>query len=792
MEKSGLTVLLVRIRNWSCYAYRSLVMLPVSWWHWYCALFTGKPWYKKMFYGLLTLFFLLFFYVFGVYVNLLWLFGKMPSIESIMHPETDEASVIYSADGKVLGRFFRENRSNVKYADVDSMFFRTLIDTEDERFYEHHGIDYQGIGAAVKDIIRGNPRGASTITQQLAKNLYRVRTQFSMGLLGHIPGLRMLIMKTKECIIATELEMLYSKKEILEMYVNTVDFGCGAYGIRTAAKTYFGKTPDRLNIEESAVLVGLLKATSTYNPHTNYERALARRNVVLRNLLNHDDVTRAQFDSLCALPIDMSRFRIEKVYDGSAPYLRQEIARLLDDKFEGKELGSVDLYGDGLRIYTAIDSRMQHYAEEAVLAQMKFLQRNFRMRSDVAERYVQTVVRSMPRYKAVRDNADSLRHFLDVELNRIHEVTINNPYTGAETAMMSSRDSIRTMLGFLQAGFVVMEPSTHHVKAWVGNLNFKTWNHDNVVARHQTGSTFKGLVYMAAMEQGWTPCDRIVDKAPETVTLLKSYESGANMYLRSAFKYSKNGAAINLCDRVGVKNVIRLARKCGISDPLYQDCQNLTLGSSSTRLRDLVNAYAVICANGYARKPVIITKVVDRAGNVIYSEEEEPQQQVISRRAAFLMQQLLKSGMEGTSHSLANYVSHFMGDTDFGGKTGTTNESADALYVGVIPNLVGGVWVGGEYRGIHPYGSGASVSLPVWGKFLQKVLGDSRYRNYRTRFPDMRNIAKSCYQCGTMVWVDSDTVDATAGGVDPAVPSAGTEISLPVSATNEEQQKPKI
>lgn len=761
------------IRNWIGYAFKSLSMLPVSGWRWYRNLYRGKPWYKKVLYGLVTFFFLLFFYIFCVYVNLLWLFGKMPSIESIMHPETNEASIIYSADGRVLGRFFRENRSNVKYEEVDSMFFRTLIDTEDERFYEHHGIDYQGIGAAVKDMVKGNPRGASTITQQLAKNLYRVRTQFSMGLLGHVPGLRILIMKTKECILATELEMLYSKKEILEMYVNTVDFGSNAYGIRTAAKTYFGKTPDKLNIQECAVLVGLLKATSTYNPHTNYDRALARRNVVLHNLFNHNDISREECDSLCALPIDISKFKIEKVYDGSAPYLRQEIARLLNDKFEEKGLGTVDLYGDGLRIYTTIDSRMQHYAEKAVLKQMKMLQRNFHPSQSVLNKYIETVVKTLPRYDQVKDNPDSLSHFLNVELNRVHEVTINNPYSGPQTSMMTTKDSIRTMLGFLQAGFIVIEPQTHHVKAWVGNLNFKTWNHDNVVARHQTGSTFKGLVYMTAMEQGWTPCDRIVDKAPESVTLVKSRESGANMYLRSAFKWSKNGAAINLCDQVGVKNVIRLARKCGINDPLYNDCQNLTLGSSSTRLRDLVNAYAVILANGYMRKPIIITKVVDRNGKVIYSEDEEPMQQIISRRAAFLMQQLLKAGLEGTSHSLTNYVRGYMETTDFGGKTGTTNESADALYVGVIPNLAGGVWVGGEYRDIHPYGSGASVSMPIWGMFLQKVLGDSRYKRYKAKFPTNADVVKSCYTCGTTTW-SNDTSKASTTNADEEATSLST------------------
>ena len=759
-----------RIIHWICYVAKSLCLLPLSMWRWYRNLYKGKPWYKKVLLALVSFFLLLFFYIFGVFVNLLWLFGKMPTIESIMHPETSEASVIFSADGRMLGRFFRENRSNVRYEDVTPMFFRTLIDTEDERFYEHHGIDYQGIGAAIKDIVMGNPRGASTITQQLAKNLFRVRTQYSTGLLGHVPGIKILIMKTKECILATELEMLYSKEEILQMYMNTVDFGSHSYGIRTAAKTYFGTTPDKLKVEECAVLVGLLKATSTYNPHSNYDKALERRNVVLNNLYKHNDLTREEYDSLRQLPIDISKYKIESVYDGSAPYLRQEIVRYLNEKFEQKGLGTVDLYTDGLRIYTTIDSRLQNYAEAAVKEQMQRLQRNFRLRPEVAERYVKSVARTLPRYKQVKDDPDSLNHFLNVELNQVHEVTINNPYTGQQTSMMSTRDSIRTMLGFLQAGFVVIEPRTHHVKAWVGNLNFKTWNHDNVISRHQSGSTFKTLVYTVAMEQGWSPCDRIEDKEPPGVILRKSVTSGANMLLRSAYKYSKNGAATNLCYQVEPRNVVKLARKCGINDPLYKDCQNLTLGSSSVKLRDLVNAYAVIAANGYMRPPIVVSKVVDRFGKVVYSEEEELQQRILSFRTAFLMQQMLMAGMEGTSRSLYNYISRYADETDFGGKTGTTNESADALYMGVTPGLVGGVWVGGEYRDIHPSGSGSSVSLPVWGRFLQKVLGDSRFAHYKRKFETGRAgyIPKSCYQCGGPSVMAEDSL-AKAAEVDAIV-----------------------
>ena len=764
-----------RFANWLWYALKSLCMLPVSMWRWYSGLYKGKPWYKKLLTAMVSFFLLLFFYVFAVFVNLLWLFGKMPSVDSIMHPETSEASVVYSADGVEIGKFFRENRSAVRFSDVSPMFYKALIDTEDERFYQHLGIDFQGVIAAIKDIFLGSPRGASTITQQLAKNMFRVRTQYSNGLLGNIPGLRMLIMKTKECIAAAELEMLYSKEEILQMYINTVDFGSNAYGLRTAANTYFGTTPDKLKVEECAVLVGLLKATTTYNPHSNYEKSLSRRNTVLYNLYTHGDLTRREYDSISALPIDISKYKVEKVYDGSAPYLRQEIARFLSEKFKEHGLGSVDLYSDGLRIYTTIDSRMQRYAESATITHVNKLQQGFHTPPAILEKYTNSVIRTLPRYRQLKEYPDSLDHYLNVELNQPHEVIINNPYTGPQTMMISTRDSIKTMLNFLQAGFVVIEPSTHHVKAWVGNLNFRTWNHDNVIARHQTGSTFKGIVYTEAMEQGWSPCDNIADKPPRGVKLKKTRWSGGNMLLRSAFKFSKNAAAVNLCYKVGPNSVVRLARKLGIKDKLYNDCQNLTLGSSSIKLVELVNAYAVMLANGYVRTPIIVTKVVDRYGKVVYSEDQEPTQQVLSQRTAFLMQQMLHAGLEGTSAPMYGYIKGFTGTTDFGGKTGTTNESSDALYIGAIPNLVGGVWVGGEYRDIHPYGSGASLALPVWGRFIQKTLSDTRFTRYKQKFPSVKDkvVPRECYQCGYRRWGSSvpaatEAPAAPAGGEAPA------------------------
>ena len=324
---------------------------------WYRSFYKNAPWWKKIGVGFISFIVFIFVYCLSVQFNLFWLFGKSPSLDTIMNPKTAAASEIYSADGKLLGKFFSENRTPVSYDSIAPNFFNALISTEDERFYSHHGVDFVGIGAAAKDAVTGHARGASTITQQLVKNMFRVRTEYSTGLLGYIPGIKMLIMKSKEMIIATELEWFCSKQEILTMYANTVDFGSNAYGIKTAAKTYFNTTPSELKTEQSAVLVGLLKATSAYNPKTNPKNSLARRNVVLENMYNHGKLSVAELNELREKPIELN-FSVENAYDGEALYFRQAVA----DEIKNLDLG-LDPYKDGLKIYTTVDSRMQKYAE---------------------------------------------------------------------------------------------------------------------------------------------------------------------------------------------------------------------------------------------------------------------------------------------------------------------------------------------------------------------------------------------------------------------------------------------
>ena len=339
-----------RLFNW-CIRYLR------NFWPWYKSLYHGRAWYTKTAIGLLSFFITLIVYLGMVDMNFLWLFGKSPGYFSgIMDPQTSEASEIYSADGKLIGKYFNENRTPVKYEEVNPKFFRALVDTEDERFYKHFGIDPIGLFGAMKDaVFHHDGRGASTITQQLAKNMFRVRSQYSTGLLGKIPGLKILIVKSKEWIIATKLETVYSKKEIITMYANTVDFGNNSFGIKTAAKTYFNTTPLDLTTEQAAVLVGMLKATSYYNPRTNPQNALARRNTVLENLYHHGDLKREECDSLKSIPIKLD-FKVEENYDGQAKYFREAIASYLKDWCNEN---GYDLYSSGLKIYTTIDTRMQ-------------------------------------------------------------------------------------------------------------------------------------------------------------------------------------------------------------------------------------------------------------------------------------------------------------------------------------------------------------------------------------------------------------------------------------------------
>ena len=749
-----------------------------AFWPWYKNLYKGRAWYTKSLIGFVSCIAAFFIYLGMVDTNFLWLFGKSPGFSRIMNPETHQASEIYSADGKLIGKFFNENRTPVKFEDVNPTFWKVLVDTEDERFYKHHGIDFTGMLAAAKDmIVHHDARGASTITQQLAKNMFRVRTQYSTGLLGYIPGIKMLVMKSKEWIIATKLELVYDKKDILTMYANTVDFGSNAFGIKTACKTYFNTTPSELTLDQMAVLVGMLKATTYYNPRINPKNSLKRRNIVLSNMLRHNDINRAQYDSISAKPITLN-YSVESNYDGEALYYREYLANYLKDWCEENDY---DLYSSGLKIYTTLDSRMQEYAEQAAIKQMKIVQRNFKNHwgneepwqdenHKVIPGFIEGIAKKLPVYKYLSNKFENSPDSIDYYLNKPHTVKLFDYEKGFIEEQMSTMDSVRYMVHFMHCAFVAMEPQTSAVKAWVGDINFNTWKYDKVTAMRQPGSTFKLFVYTEAMNQGLTPCDKRRDeyfsmqvfdkKKNQEVTWAPTNANGSfsgdSMALKSAFARSINSVAVRLGQEMGISRIVETAHKMGIKSPL-DATPALALGSSDINLLELANSYCTIANDGVHHEPVVVTRIVDKDGKVVYTAPTA-EEQAIPYRSAFFMQQLLMGGLRepgGTSMSFGGYLGDSYKDTDWGGKTGTSNNHSDAWFMGVSPKLVVGAWVGGEYRCIHfrtgALGQGSRTALPICGYFVQALLSDPNFKQYHAKFgkPKDDAILSSMYNCAS-------------------------------------------
>lgn len=789
-------------------------------WPWYKSLYQGRPWYVKTGITLLSGLIALIIYLGAVDLNFLWLFGKSPGFAQIKNPNTSSASEIYSADGKLIGKYFNENRTPVKYEEVNPLFWKALIDTEDERFYRHIGIDFQGLFGAAKDALVGNDaRGASTITQQLAKNMFRVRTQYSTGLLGKIPGIKILIMKSKEWIIALKLEMLYEKNDILTMYANTVDFGSNSYGIKTASKTYFNTTPANLTTEQGAVLVGMLKATTHYNPIANPKNSLKRRNVVLQNMVTKGDLSKKQYDSLSVIPIKLS-YSVESNYDGQALYFREAVANYLKDWCEEN---GYDLYSSGLKIYTTIDTRMQKYAEEAARKQMKQIQRNFNNHwgkndpwidenGKVIPGFIEQIAQRQPVYKYLaakyQNNPDSITYYL----NKPHKVKLFDYDEGTIEKEMSTMDSIRYMVRFMHCSMVAMEPQTGAVKAWVGDINFNSWKYDKVTAMRQPGSTFKLFVYTEAMNQGLTPCDKRRDeyismkvydkKKKEEVTWTPGNAngrfSGDSIPLKSAFARSINSIAVRLGQEMGIKRIIDTAEKMGIKSPL-QDEPSLALGSCDVNLLEMANAYSTIADDGKHHEPILVTHIVDRDGRQVYIAPNKTEQ-VIPYKSAFLVQQLLLGGLKepgGTSQSLWGYVGKHS-DTEWGGKTGTSNNHSDAWFMCISPKLVVGAWVGGEYRSIHfrtgALGQGSRTALPICGYFLQAVLDDPNFKQYHAKFgkPKDKDISSDMYNCPSyyqQARVDTTATDSLNSISEEIIlDEFGNPVSKPIKDEKEKQK----
>lgn len=747
-------------------------------WNWYINLFYGRAWYTKFALSVVSVIMSVIVYFILVDINFLGLFGSSPGFWELRNPEKHIASEIYSADGELIGKLYDENRSPVSFNSVNTTFWKALVDTEDERFFIHTGVDFAGVLGAAKDaLLRQKPRGASTLTQQLAKNLFRTRSRHNTGLLCGIPGVGMLINKTKEWLVAWKLETLYSKEDILIMYANTVEFGGNVYGIKTAARTYFDKTPKELSVEECAVLVGMLKASTTYNPRINPERSRERRNVVMRLMKEHGHLTSAEYDELCEKPITLS-LNIEQKLAGKAPYFREAVAKELEEFCDDE---GYDLYNDGLKIYTTLDTKMQEFAEKAVDTQMQRVQTSFNEHwgnetpwrdehGNVEPNFIEKIAKSLPVYEQLNakynGNTDSIFHYLRQKHTvKLFSYTARNHEIERE---MSTLDSIAYMVKFMHCSFVAMEPETGHVKAYVGDVDFNTWQYDKVKAQRQPGSTFKLFVYTEAMNQGLTPCDRRKDEyfAISTWNQAQHKEvlwapgnangrfSGDSLTLKTAFARSVNSVAVRLGQELGVERIAETAHDMGITSEL-KVTPALALGASDVTLYEMVNSYCTVANNGNHVKPVMVTKIEDTEGNIIYQVDDK-REKAIPAVSAFFMQQLLKGGLReagGTSTPMLDYIGTYAADTDFGGKTGTTNNNSDGWYMCVTPKLVCGAWVGGEYRSIHfrtgALGAGGKTALPICGMFMRSVMGDSKFRSYHGHFevPDEFDLEDYTYSC---------------------------------------------
>lgn len=688
-------------------------------------------------------------YVFTVSINLFGLYGEMPSIKEVENPENDLSSEIISADGVSLGRYFRYNRSQVLYEELSDELINTLIISEDHRFYNHSGLDFPAYIRVFFGLITFNHQGGgSTITQQLAKNLYTMNPDHSLdgklSRLGSVP--RRIIQKTKEWIISVNLEKNFTKHEILAMYLNTVTFSSNTFGIKVAAETYFNKQPDSLNLQESAVLVGMLQAATLFNPQRNPENSLRKRNEVLYKVYKHGYKikTREEYDSIAALPIDL-KYSVQNQNEGLATYFRTVMSNYLM-KF-CKERG-IDLWNSGLRIYTTIDSKLQQYAEEAMEEHMKPLQKQFN------EEW-----KRVGRNPWEDDNGKEIRGFLDARIKRTASykalvekygedsdslkiaLRIKRPMTvytadGERDTLFSYMDSLNHYMRYLQAGMMSMDPSTGHIKAWVGGVNHKYFKYDHVKqGTRQPGSTFKPFVYGLAMESGYSPCHPMKDispsfKVPGGVWWPPNSDgkrgSGDEMTIRQAMAQSVNSITAQMMQALGAENVVEFAHRVGINSKL-DPVPSLCLGTSDVSLFEMVGAYSTFANSGIYTEPFFITRIEDKHGNVI--ENFVPKtRQAINEQTAYKMIYMLMGGVEergGTSQGLSKELKE---DNEIGGKTGTTNNASDGWYMGLTHNLVTGVWVGGDERSIHfpswLFGQGGRTARPIWDKYMMKAYAD--------------------------------------------------------------------
>lgn len=729
--------------------------------------------------------------------------GYMPPVEGLLNPEDRFASRLFTSDGVEMGRFYqsRNNRVYADYSEISPNVINALIATEDERFMQHSGIDIMALSRVLfKTILlrQKNAGGGSTITQQLAKQLYSPESD---GLMDRF------IQKPVEWAIAVKLERYYTKEEIIKMYLNQFDFLNNAVGIKTAAHVYFNTTPDSLKIEQAAMLVGMAKNPSLYNPvrADRKDAAVGRRNVVLQQMLKADLITEAECDSLCALPLDVKFTKVDHK-DGIAPYFREAVRlmmqakeprrgdypdwdqqRFVDDSIQWatnplygwveknpKPDGTkYNIYTDGLRIYTSIDSRMQKYAEEAVIDHLKnTLQPQFDREKGSRGPYttnsaelgqltprklIDRAIRQSERYRVLKNAGMSDAEIME-EFDKPVDMTVFSYDGGQVQKTMSPRDSVVYQKMFLRAGFMSMDPLTGQVKAYVGGPNFHFFQYDMAgVGRRQIGSTVKPFLYTYAFEEGFTPCDMFLNAQP-SITLPTGEvwaprntghaRIGEMVDLYWALTNSNNWISARLMSELSPSTLARTMHTFGITNHL-DPVVSLCLGPCDVSVREMVTAYTAFSNKGLRVDPIYVTKITDNNGNVI-SEFTPQYTEVMSQEAYFKMVNILQNVINSGTGSRLRRAPYNI-TAVMGGKTGTTNYNADGWFMGFTPNLVSGVWVGGDERYIHfnrmAQGQGAAMALPIYGQYMKKVYADKSLPYSQTlQFPEPPAGFSPCYK----------------------------------------------
>ncbi|MEO8885434.1 MAG: transglycosylase domain-containing protein [Mucilaginibacter sp.] len=728
----------------------------------------------------------------AIELNFLWLFGYSPDMQDIKQPSLAVGSQVYYSDGKLLGQYYHENRSPVEYKDLSPSLVHALVATEDVRFYKHGGVDFYGFVTSMISTAAGDKRGGSTITQQLAKNLFSTRKKKSQGLISHVPLLRTLVFKCKEWLTAYKIEHVYSKNDILTLYFNTVPFGNNSFGIRTATLKFFNKEPNQVNPAEAATLIGMLKATSTYNPINNPDKSVERRNTVLSQMEKYGYLSKADYNVYSKKPIGLDLSHVDKDSNGDS-YIRQAVERWLKKWCTDNDY---DLYEDGLKIYTTIDSRLQKYAEDAVDEKMKMLQRRFDnlwgkknpWRDSKGNEIVDFILKNeqkLPIYKLLETRYKGDTTQIQAYFKKPKPMKVFT-WNGEKDTTLSTIDSIKYYARILNTGMMTIEPASGKIKVWVGGINYKYFNYDHVnQSKRQAGSTFKPFAYLTALDNGFTPCDKFTDKPvsikyndggkdqvwePNNADFKFSYNE---MSLRWAMGKSVNSITAQLTEKVGWDKVVEYAHKCGIESPL-KSVPSVSLGSNDVSVYEMVRAYSTFLNKGEKIDPILVTKITDQDGNVL-QEFGLKTERVISEEVAWLMLYMFRGGMEepgGTSQALWEYNGLWKNDNQIGGKTGTSSDYVDGWYMGITKDLITGIWVGADDRSVHfttsETGEGSHTALPIFGSFMERVYADPKSGYTWGHFPKPWTKITKNYDCPTPRLRDSTETDSLATPIDSA------------------------